>query len=407
MYRKQLLCIALIWVVFISTSLNAQQKVKESSEKRQPEWIQTPEPGDLVLKGSGKTIDDAKSSAIDAATDSIRGKAINNMLHENIYFKNIEIDENTASKIFMSSEYYAGIKAGKSDGIYWELLLDKTTKKESYNYFLKYSLKPERLSDIVQQIADKRIKAKLDTLQEQLNDFKTVGELKKVWQDLMFLNPVLTEENKNKVRSEEMMQQVEKTFNQIEIAEMSNIPGKLSVTQLFNNRALECSVPPILKSNCAKLLKTDRTYEKWTIDYSYDKCSTASPFSLTLEFDNGFNILSKDFEINPREERIEVKMSNTDIVIKGNNITFYVSSLYRKKVILERIVFHYNDLNLTDTPMRQVLDGAGLYNITFNLPPGFENVKINDRIQGELYYKSAETGQEGVYHFYNQRIRRN
>lgn len=407
MYRKQLLCIALIWVVFISTSLNAQQKVKESSEKRQPEWIQTPEPGDIIVKGSGNTIEKAKNMAIDAATDSIMGKAIDYMLHENIYFKSIDIDENTATKIFISSAYYTEIKAGKSNGMYWELLWDKKAKKGSYNYFLKYSLKPEKLSDIAWQIADGRITVKLDTLQEQLDEFKTVDELKKVWQELMFLNPVLTEENKNKVRSDEMMQQVENTFNQIEIAEMSNIPGKLSVTQIFNNRALESSVPPTLKSDCAKLLKTDRTYEKWTVDYSYNKCSSGSPLSLTLEFDNGFNLLSKDFEINPGDERIEVKMSNTDIVIRGNNITFYVSSLYRKKVILERIVFRYNDLNLTDTPMHQVLDGAGLYNITFNLPPGFDNVKINDRVQGELYYKSAETGQEGVYYFYNQRIRRN
>ena len=65
------------------------------------------------------------------------------MIHENFYFKNINLDITSVTDIFLKSKYYNGIKGGINDGIYWELVLDKNTKKESYNYYLYYSLTPE------------------------------------------------------------------------------------------------------------------------------------------------------------------------------------------------------------------------------------------------------------------------
>lgn len=407
MYRIRPLLIVFFLVAFKNTILNAQLKLIESSEKKQPAWVQVPEPGNVQSTGTGNTIEEAKTNAIDSAGKIIKGKAVNIIRMENIYFQSLALDENAASEIFEGSAYFTDIKAGNCAGMYWEILQDKKTKKESCNYYIKYSLSPEKLSGVVQEIADERIAKKLDTLNEQLVRFKTTDQLKEVWKELMFLNPIIPDEHKNKDKSEELMQQVESIFNKIEIVEMIHIPGKIAVTQILNDRALETSVPPTFKSNCSKMVNAERLYEKWTIDYSYDKCPSSSPLSITLEFDNGFNKLSKDFKINTSEEKIEVKMSNTDVIIRGDIITFYVSSLYRKKLILERVIFRYNDINFTDTPMHQILDGAGLYDISFNLPYGFDQVKLENRVRGELYFKSAETGQKGVYNFYNCRIKRN
>ena len=407
MNRISPIIVLIFFIVIANVSLNAQTKVKESSKRKKPEWVLFPEKEDVISNGSGVTLEEAKYNTIKSAEEKVGKIIVSFMMHEDLYFESLELDSATIGEIFYRSGYYKDLLDGKSDDFYWEVLVNKSTKNESCNYFSKYSLQTDRLKTIVDKIAEERISERLDSLQNDLKNFNTIDKLKKVWQELMFLSPILPDNDINKVKSEKLMQEVENIFSQIEIAEVLNIPGKIFITLVLRDRALQSNVPPILKSDCATALSTDKNIDKWAIDYSYNKCSSESSYTISVAFDNGFNILSKDFVVNPKNEKVEVRMSNTDIIIRGNRITFFVSSLYRKKVVLERITIHYNDLNFTDTPMHQVLDGAGLYDITFNLPPDFDKIKIDDTASGELYFKSETTGQKGVYHFYSHRIRRN
>lgn len=388
------------------SSMHAQLKVKERSDKKQPEWIQSPTSEYIVSKGVGGSIQEAKVIAIKAAKKNILDKAVVFMLNENAYFKNIDLKQLDASQIFTSSAFYKNINSEKTEGFYWELLVEKKTKKETYNYYLKYRFTPEMLSGIVQKLADNEISVLLDSLNVQLNLTENLDKIIVIWEKAMFLNSIFPDTDKNKEKCEEFMQLIEGIFNKVEIKEMMNIPGKLVVAQVLNDKALISSKPPKISSNCASTLNTNNSKEKWIIDYSYEKCSSSSPHSITLEFDNGFNKLTKDFTFNTLDERMEVKMSDTEVIIKGNTIRFYVSSLYRKNLILDRIVLRYNDLNFTDTKLNQLLEGAGLYNISFNLPPNFNKIKIDEKVRGELYYHSVKTGQKGIYRFYNQSIKR-
>ncbi len=406
MYRIQFLFITIILIVLSNTKLNAQLKVKDSSEKKQPDWIHNPEQGNIVSKGFGKTKDEAKSKAIDIVKKNIKENAIKQMVNENNYFKNVKLDEHSATNIFESTEYYTNIKAENSTAMYWEFILDKKTKKESYNYFLKYPFNPTEIDGIVQQVADSIMSVKLDTLQQKLSDFSTIEELNKVWLELMSFDQLIPDEYKTKAKSERLLQQAEATFNQIEIIARRHVPGKLIVYLILNERVLETPVSPTLISDCAKILETEMNFDRRNIVYSYDNCSSTKPLSFKIEFDFGLNKISKDFEINTANEIVEVKISNRDLLISNNNLTFFISSRYRANLIVEKIVIQYNDVNFTNTPMHQVLDGAGLYDIRFNLPPDFHAVKVDERVRGELHYKTVKTGQKGVCRFYNHPIKR-
>ncbi len=393
-------------IIVANTSLIAQLKVKDSSEKNQPEWINNNESGSIVSKGLGITIDEAIDEAMLSLKSYIKENAVNQMLNENNYLKSKGLNKVIASNIIEGSIFYSNIKADGSTGMYWELIRDKKTKIETYKYYLKYPLNKADVNSFVEKYADRKISLELDALENRLSSFNTITGLGQVGTELIQLSLLISDESKNKVRCEELVKKVETVFAQIKITPMRQVPGKIIVYLIFEERVLESMVPPSLISNCAELLKTERSVDHWVVVYNYEQCKSDKPLLFTLEFDNGLYKISQEFEVNTNDEIVEVKLSNREMLITGNDLTFFVSSRYRSNLIIERMIIHYNGLHFTNTPMKQVLNGAGLYDITFNLPPDFHVVKVDSLIRGELYYKTEKTGQKGVCRFYNQAIKR-
>jgi len=379
---------------------------KVSGKSKGPDWISNPEPGYFVAKGMGISKKQSKAGAVDSATEMITRLAIDNMLKQSSFFKNNNISTDSVREVFKGSPLYEDYSEIKIKSVYCEKAKAKKPNKKNYLCYIKFPFDKEEFSEAIRVfVSDYELTATLGMLSERLKEYKTIRELSNIWQELMFLTPKFSDDDIRKIKCDETMSKVEAGFNNIVITEKLNTPGKLIVTQTLNDRALISLKPPTIKSNCARILNVEKYEEQWAIEYSYSQCKRSQKNAISVEFDNNFNKSSKDVFFNAAEESVEVELSRSKITItKSGLITIFISSRYRGNILLDKIILRYNDLNFTETQLNQELKGAGLYNISFNLPHDFNKVNVDKAIRGELYFKSQKTGQKGVYRFYNQEV---
>ncbi|MCG8700537.1 MAG: hypothetical protein MI922_20955 [Bacteroidales bacterium] len=394
---------SLLISAFIASSALAQFKIVETSNKKKPEWIEGNATGFLVSMGNGDLLDKAGQQAFETLRQKIAEQAIQLMFNDVDYFKNLQLSKEKAKELFSKSTYYCGLSKDKISAYYWERHKDKKAKKEHYTYYIKYPFSKESVEKNINAFAvEHEINTALERFENDLGHCKTIDEYRKVWEGLMFLSPKVGDGDERREKLDGLMQGLEGKFNNMQVVEMLNIPGKLIVTQMLDDRAVIASRPPTVKMDCGLVMNVENFEDQWIIDYDYSDCSKAKEHKIHVEFDNSFNTITNEFAYDPKDIRAEVLLGRTDIVLKsGNYITFFVSSKYRGNVTLDKVVMRYNNLNFTETPLNQLLEGAGLYTIGFNPPRGFANIKIDERVRGELHFTIQESKQKKVYRFYN------
>ncbi len=395
----------LVLAIALNITGQAQYKVKETSEKEIPGWINQTETGYIIVKGSGTTLKEAEQHACTQAKDSILNISLKK-LSEQDYFKNKDFSAIGAKENLSQSEYIKAIGPDNIQAVYWEKLYYKKTKTEQFDYTIKYPVDLQTIQQLIDNMVNDY--ELLDKAGARINLSQNIDELIKVWQDLLNLKVKFTDSEPRKTECKGLIKQVGEKIESVQIKEMLNIPGKLTVAQTLNDRGIISSAEPTISSPCAKVTNVVNYMDEWRIEYSYDKCPINTLSKIKVEFDNGYTKNSEEFNIDLAQIPAEIKLSETIIKITNNkSITIYISSRYRGDVLLDKIILRFNDINFTETELNQELNGAGLYNIDFTLPPGFETVKIHDGIRGELHYTLKSNGQKGVYRFYNHKAMRN
>ncbi|MBN1117482.1 MAG: hypothetical protein JXA77_09775 [Bacteroidales bacterium] len=403
---KSLGYLLIIFISSIPTLLYSQVKVKDFSSKEKPHWVLQQEDKNIVCQGISSTLEESKKIAYDSLKRRMEYFAIDRILKNNTYFKDAGFDLVSLTDFFKSSEYYQQVNEVELHDFYWENQLNKNTRKESFQYFIKYPMTVSELGVKIDAFASNlELSLKLDTLNTRIENFKSVDDLDSIWKELMSLNSRFEDSDERKTRCEELLLKTEGNIDKIEIKEMMNIPGKIIVTLTYNERGLEISKKPVFRSGCASSIKTEHFRDQWSIFYDYSSCQASKSIEIETEFETSYKKITQKFEVPVNQAKAEVKMSNTDIVVKNNRtITFFVSSSYRGNVVVDRITIKYNNLHFTDTPLQQLLDGPGLYDISFTLPPDFDKIEIEDTVRGELQFHIQKTGEKGVFKFYNHKI---
>jgi hypothetical protein len=387
----------------ISVGLNAKTK---ELERNNPDTIKDDSKADYLLAdGIGSTIEEAKSNAQNSLKSIVVHVAVHQMKTQNAYFKQINIDNESVRELFKKSDYYSDFDADKLYYFYYDRKKNKETKSNIYHYYLQYRLNIEEIKIEINKIAlDHETSTTLESVKKQLSGYCKVQDLNNMNMKLMLLNSRFSDDDIRKVECEVLLRRIQENYKNIEIKEMLNIPGKLIVCQTINDKAIHASKPPQVKFKYAEIINIENFEEQWIINYKYNSYRNSLFDTISVEFDNTVNKVSRDFKVDGRE-RVEVKLSGTPInIVQNQMIQFYVASSYYGDVILERIVLRYNDLHFTDTRLNQLLKGAGLYTITYLTPPDFSQVKIGDKVSGELHYISRITGQKEVFRFYNQAL---
>jgi len=404
---KSIKCFAVITLIFwIGPESHAITKVIDRNYKNQPEWIGVTQADYLVANGEGVTLDEAKTEAHNSLKKLVANIVVDQMKDQNTYFKSIDIETENAKKLFKKSAYYSHLDDENPNDFYWERLKNTDTKSKIYRYYLKYHLNNQKMEKAIDEIAfDHELTITLESAKEQLHNFYKVQDIDEVYKKLMFLNARLTDEDQRKEECENVLAIITDNYNNVEIKEILNVPGKLIVCQTINNKAILTLKPPKVTSQNVKITNIENFEEQWIIDYKYYSYRKSTSDFINVEFDNAIKTKSREIEIDTKGEKIEVKLTGAPIVISRKKmIKIYLISTYRGDVVLDRVILRYNDLNYTDTKINQLLDGAGLYTIRYLTPPGFFRVKVSDKVSGELHYISKKTGQKEIYRFYNQQL---
>lgn len=392
--------------IFLSTGLSTEVNANKKNSGKRPDWVQSSQPDYLVAKGIGIALETAKSDAENSLKSLVIDSAVNLLLSHNSYFKQINVDNEDARQLFINSAFYSGLENKTHTDFYWEKVKDKKNKSKAYHYYLQYYVDAVEMENAINEFAlDHEALTIFESVKEELEnsfEFQGFDEMKK---KLMFLNAKLSDNNLRKAECEALLNEIEEKYNSIEISEILNIPGKLIVCQTLNNKLVFGSKPPKVKSKSVIIGSVEKYNEQWIITYKNISRNKDISDVISVEFDNSGIKKVRDFEIDTKEEKMEIKLTGAPIVIKRNKmIKIYLASLYRKDIVLDRVVIHYNDLNFTDTKLNQVLDGTGIYTIRYLTSPGFHKIKVGDSVNGELHYKSKLTGKKEIYRFYNQKL---
>ncbi len=404
---KGLKCfVIIILLLCFNIRVNAKTKVIARNYRNVPEWVSISHDNYVVASGKGLTLAEAKSNAQISLKNLMIRIAVNKMQNQNTYFKQLDIENESAGELFKESDFYSNFDSKELDDFYWEKLKNVENKTKTYKYYLQYHLNYEEFDNVIDNIAlEHQISTSLESAKRGLPICNKVQDLHEINSTLMNINSKFLDNDSRKEECENLLSTIQENYNKIEIKEMLNVPGKLIICETINDRAIYNSQPPRVKSKGTKITKIESLEEQWIIWYEFNPYLKSNSNVISVEFDNIENKRSKDFTIDINKEKVEVKLSGAPIIIaKKKMIKLYIVSSYRGDVILEKVVLNYNDINYTDTRLNQLLDGAGLYTIRYMLPPDFFKIETGDKVSGELHFISRKTGQKETYKFYNQSL---
>ena len=151
----------LMWVIcalLLAAGMNAQTKVMEKSAKKVPGWMNTAVDDYLIVSVTVGSLAEGQSKVLQEITERIIQAVANNV---SVSKENVLSEVNTDGNIESSDAFMQvskmksanlpflkGISLSNVEEIYWEKVQDKSTKKEYYNYSVKYpfSKAEQRLS---------------------------------------------------------------------------------------------------------------------------------------------------------------------------------------------------------------------------------------------------------------------
>ena len=181
--------LGLVCVLLVALGTAAQTKVIEKSAKKPPVWLNTAVDDYLVVTVTANSLADAQTKAMDEITERIiQSVASHVMVTTNSELSEVNVNGNIdsresfrrASKMKSANlPFLKGISSTKVEEIYWVKLQDKSTKKEHYEYSVKYPFSQAEQNELVAQFEalDAEKVAQYEALEQKINEIESVEEI--------------------------------------------------------------------------------------------------------------------------------------------------------------------------------------------------------------------------------------
>lgn len=181
--------IGLILVTVLTLGVAAQTKVMEKSAKKAPEWLNTAVDNYLIVTVTANSLADAQTRALSEITERIIQAVANhvtvttqNEISEVNINGNIDSKDafNRVSKMKSANlPFLKGISLTKVEDIYWLKIQNKTTKKEYYEYSVKYPFSQAEQNKLISEFEtlDAEKVAEFETLKQKINEIESVEEI--------------------------------------------------------------------------------------------------------------------------------------------------------------------------------------------------------------------------------------
>ena len=183
----------LMWVIcalLLAAGMNAQTKVMEKSAKKVPGWMNTAVDDYLIVSVTAGSLAEGQSKVLQEITERIIQAVANNV---SVSKENVLSEVNTDGNIESSDAFMQvskmksanlpflkGISLSNVEEIYWEKVQDKSTKKEYYNYSVKYPFSKAEQRKLVAEFEalDAEKVAQYKALEQKVHSIESVDEIK-------------------------------------------------------------------------------------------------------------------------------------------------------------------------------------------------------------------------------------
>lgn len=289
----------------MAIGMAAQTKVIDKSAKKAPDWVNGAVDGYLVVTVEASTLADAQQKSIQLVTERIiQSVATSVSVSQSNEMSSVSIDGSVEEKEAFRQvskmksanlPFLKGISPAKIEDIYWIKVQDKATKREHYEYSVKYPYTKAEQRQLEQEFEklDAEKMAELESLKKNINSLGSIEEIKS---SILQLN-TLKEYFFDDVRQSQvdgLIAQYKDLYSAIAISGSLVEEGKLECQMLLNGRPVRVATVPKVTSNCASQIKTRQAGDKFTITYDAVDCLPEEENFINVEFRiNGKRIDSK------------------------------------------------------------------------------------------------------------------
>lgn len=275
-----------MWMVcamLLALSASAQTKVIEKSAKKAPEWLNTAVDDYLIVSVTANSLAEGQTKALTEITERIiQSVASNvtvskkNVLSEVNVNGNIESTDDFSQVSKMKSAnlpFLKGISLSNVEEIYWEKVQDKATKKEHYNYSVKYPfsrLEQRKLTAEFEALDAEKV-VQYRTLEQKIQDIESVDEIKQAITELGTLSEYFFDDVRlSQVKG--LITRYKQLYDALSMTGAFLESGKYQCQVLLDGSPVRVSVSPKVGSNCASQIGVRPSEGMFIISYNAEDC---------------------------------------------------------------------------------------------------------------------------------------
>jgi hypothetical protein len=405
-----------------------KRKVKESSEKKQPEWVNGLVKDFIIVTASSPTLEEAQQKALDKVKEQIVSSVAENIQTSSDYFRSEKIDNNnsqfteslqTATKTRAANiPFIKGISLTKVAGFYWEKVEEGESLK--YYYHMKYPFSQMELKALIVEFerADKALTEQLEGLLAKIDVMTSVEEMGQTVKELEALAVAFFDVDPRRDKANVGMAKLKEMLKNVSIETVNNTLGQVRMTLKIGEKRVTSGKKPKVRSNCAKITDIINKGDEWIVTYEYGECYEDPSNSIVAEFINSYGKATSTFYFNINAEKIDIFV-NDDInltggtddgtAVAGVKCHLSITSKYASAFVIEKVILNFGD----EAPV--IVDGinvefgaVGKHDLDFvinqSLLKETYSAKKYPMIKGSIQYKSVKSGEKSIYKMYNQDI---
>lgn len=300
----------IMWVacaLLLAISAGAQTKVVEKSAKKVPGWLNTAVEDYLIVSVTANSLAEGQSKALMEITERIiQSVASNVSVSKRNELSEVNINGEIESKDAFSQvskiksanlPFLKGISLSNVEEIYWEKVQDKATKKEHYNYSVKYPFSRLQQKKLVAEFEamDAEKVAQYKALEQRVQEIESVDEIKQAITELNTLSEYFFDEVRlSQVKG--LIARYEQLYDALSVTGTFIENGKYQCQVLLDGSPVRVSVNPKVTSNCAGQLSARPSEGMFIISYNAEDCLPEEDNFLNISFViNGKRLQHKAF----------------------------------------------------------------------------------------------------------------
>lgn len=300
----------IMWVacaLLLAISAGAQTKVVEKSAKKVPGWLNTAVEDYLIVSVTANSLAEGQSKALMEITERIiQSVASNVSVSKRNELSEVNINGEIESKDAFSQvskiksanlPFLKGISLSNVEEIYWEKVQDKATKKEHYNYSVKYPFSRLQQKKLVAEFEamDAEKVAQYKALEQRIQEIESVDEIKQAITELNTLSEYFFDEVRlSQVKG--LIARYKQLYDALSVTGTFIENGKYQCQVLLDGSPVRVSVNPKVTSNCAGQLSARPSEGMFIISYNAEDCLPEEDNFLNISFViNGKRLQHKAF----------------------------------------------------------------------------------------------------------------